>query len=144
MPLYPVPAALGPAILAGTRDVLLIKDGPQGRAKAGGPVTFRPGNGGQIRAACTLRARLAIGAEGLIRATVQSAIADGEPVARLLAAAEQGSPQADRHAALLAERLGFADWAALRAAYALADGVKRPKTPVMRELIAWTGAKAAA
>ena len=93
---------------------------------------------------CTLRAHVVLGPNGVVRVT--DIKADGSDVAgalsMLLAAAEQGSPEAARWADALAQRDGFKDYAALYAWHAANGANFKPDESgyVARELIAWVPA----
>jgi len=107
-------------IRAGRKDVTFRRIGKAKHARPGDriPLLFPQGRGKRslgVTALCVLRAEVVITSAGVLRIVEppKTFNAHGETLARLLAACEQGTPQAREHLPALARHDGFSNWGAL-------------------------------
>lgn len=90
----------------------------------------------RLSATCALRAKVVLTPGGLLRVTDIRNAPDGEGLANLLRAAEQGAPAADRWREDLAGALGHASWDDL---YARERARAGRGGKIVREVIGWDG-----
>jgi hypothetical protein len=136
-------------ILSGAKPFTLRKTGKKRHARVGETLQLRDGRTGPVfaTAQCVFRAKITFDESGLTRVSEATWIGDGDKIARLFAAAEQASYQAEEHREKLAVQDGFADWATMVAWHAEQDGLKggcAPGETIEREVIGFAATRSTA